>query len=64
VDRGASLRVVVPTRAEIRLLRHGVVVLSEVGEALQHRVAVPGIYRVEVHLDGVPWILSSPIRVR
>ena len=64
VPVGARLHVRAPSKGEIRLLRGGKVVDTLIGVKFQHVAEVPGVYRVEVLLDGDTWIVSSGIRVR
>jgi hypothetical protein len=68
-----SLHVEAPFRRPLRLvlLRNGGIVGETTEGRLTHRVDAPGVYRVEVYLNGrsplrreVPWILSNPIFVR
>jgi hypothetical protein len=65
---GVTLQTLVPTRAHIKIIRHGDVVAEEQNvENLTHVVRKEGAYRVEVWLThkGVEraWILSNPIYV-
>jgi hypothetical protein len=60
-----------PADARIVLLKDGAVVAEAAGATLQHLAPPgPGVYRVEVMLQGAPgdppapWILSNPIYVR
>jgi hypothetical protein len=64
VPVGARLHVRAPSRGEIRMLRGGEVVETHLGTTLEYVTSVAGVYRVEVRLDGDPWIVSSGIRVR
>lgn len=60
-----TLKVNCDREAELRLLCQGEVVASE--EASQSLTFVPeeaGEYRVEVRLDGKPWIYSNHIYLR
>jgi hypothetical protein len=50
-----------PSRASLRLLRDGKLVREVDGEELVHQTSDPGVYRVEVFLNGRPWIYSNPI---
>lgn len=65
---GVTLQVVAPTRATIKLIRHGEIVATETNkENLTYVALQPGAYRVEVWKlwQGVErcWILSNPIYV-
>lgn len=52
-------------RAQVALLRDGAPLAeSPAGAGLEIAVPGPGVYRVEVTLDGKPFILSNPIYVR
>ena len=63
-----TLRVRVPRKAELRLLRDGEKVASTEADDLEHRADGPGVYRLEAHLEarsvGRTWILSNPIHLR
>ena len=63
-----TLRARVPLPARLRLLRDGVEVAAGQGEALEHEVEEPGVYRVEAyrraHGRERTWILSNPIYLR
>jgi len=50
-----------PRSAEIRLIRDSAVVASETGKEASWAVSEAGVYRVELHLEDRPWILSNPI---
>jgi hypothetical protein len=52
-----------PARGTIELLRDGKRAARSEGQNLLHSVREPGVYRVEVELDGAPWIYSNAIRV-
>jgi hypothetical protein len=63
-----TLRARVPLPARLRLLRDGVEVAGGEGEALEHEVDEPGVYRVEAYRRTKgrerTWILSNPIYLR
>jgi hypothetical protein len=63
-----TLRTRVPRPARLRLLRDGVEVAGAVGDALEHEVEEPGVYRVEAYRRAKgrerTWILSNPIYLR
>jgi hypothetical protein len=63
-----TLRARVPLPARLRLLRDGVEVAAGEGEALEHEVEEPGVYRVEAYRRAKgrerTWILSNPIYLR
>jgi hypothetical protein len=54
----------VPAGASLRLYRDGEP-LTESREALEAALPGPGVYRVEVRIDGwpVPWVISNPVSV-
>ena len=59
------LRVRLPQRAEVRVLRDGAV-LHERSQAasVEHDIASPGVYRVEARIDERLWLLSNPVHLR
>ncbi|MGH2741668.1 MAG: CehA/McbA family metallohydrolase [Thermoleophilaceae bacterium] len=63
-----TLRARAPLPARLRLLRDGVEVASAEGDALEHEVEEPGVYRVEAYRRAKgrerTWILSNPIYLR
>jgi hypothetical protein len=63
-----TLRARVPLPARLRLLRDGTEVAAGEGEALEHEVEEPGVYRVEAYRRSKgrerTWILSNPIYLR
>ncbi len=66
MDAGATLQVITPTRANIRLIRHGEIVASIENESnLTHIPTQPGAYRVECTIPYLGkergWIYSNPI---
>ena len=66
---GVTMQVVVPTAAEIRMIRNGKVVnKKEAVTHLTHLTREPGAYRVEAYLNykGAKrgWIFSNPIYVQ
>ena len=60
----ASLRVQVPERSVIRLLRNGTYFMESRGTELVCDSTNPGAYRVEVYRKRKPWIYSNHIRIR
>jgi len=54
----------VPRKADIALLRNSEVVAEVSACELTHRDARPGVYRVEAHLGGQPWVFTNHIYVR
>jgi hypothetical protein len=63
-----TLRARVPLPARLSLLRDGVEVAGAVGDAIEHEVEEPGVYRVEAYRRAKgrerTWILSNPIYLR
>lgn len=58
------LRVLTPSdTAEIRLIYNGKQVENIVESGADFKVSKNGIYRIEVYLDGRPWIYSNHIRI-
>jgi hypothetical protein len=63
-DAPVQLRAQCPVGADLRLVRNGKPIAETHGKELTQRVEEPGVYRVEVHLDGRPWLFSNPIYLR
>jgi hypothetical protein len=66
MDAGATLQVITPARANIRLIRHGELVAAIENETnLTYIPTEPGAYRVEciIPFQGKErgWIYSNPI---
>ena len=61
---GLRLSVHAPSTAELALIKDGSVFATTRDHTWQVPVTEPGIYRLEVSLDGRPWILTNPIYVR
>jgi hypothetical protein len=63
-----ELTITVPSRAEIRLLKDGVVMAKKRGKSLNFLASRPGVYRVECYrvykTRWRGWIYSNPIYVR
>ena len=54
-----------PCPARLVLRCNGEVVAeADAADTLEHRAGVPGVYRVEAHLDGLPWVYTNPIYLR
>jgi hypothetical protein len=51
-----------PRDAEVHLVCNGRVAARGLG-ALRHSVAVPGVYRLEGHRRGRPWLYANPVYV-
>lgn len=68
-EKGGTLVVETPKRAEIRLIRNGERVRSWLGKEALYQVVEKGVYRVEVYrkrpfFGWRPWIFSNPIYLR
>lgn len=59
----ARLRVTLPHRATLKLIRDGHSVITAETDELDHRVTAPGIYRVEAWKGRRGWIFSNHIRI-
>lgn len=59
-----TLRASVPKPAKLRLVRNGELIEELSGSELEHEADLPGVYRIEAHLDGRTWILSNPVYLR
>lgn len=53
-----------PAFAHLTLKRNGSAVAEADGNELEHRAEKPGVYRLEAHLDGRPWVYTNPIYLR
>ena len=61
----ATLRLELPRRAEVRVLRDGAQIARRAGVCeLVLDVEAPGAYRVEAHRDGRAWLYSNPVYLR
>jgi methylmalonyl-CoA mutase cobalamin-binding subunit len=63
-EPGIALHARTPRAAHIRLLRNGDLVAETTASQLDHSIELHGVYRVEAHLHGRPWILSNPVYLR
>jgi hypothetical protein len=63
-----TLQARLPSTAEIRLLRNGIVIKTTRGETMLHNTSEPGIYRIEAYRHFLGrrrgWIFSNPIYVK
>ncbi|HUX03227.1 MAG TPA: CehA/McbA family metallohydrolase [Phycisphaerae bacterium] len=59
-----ALRVRSPVAAKLTLRRNGTKVAEAQGTELERQAEAPGVYRVEAHLDGRPWVFTNPIYLR
>ena len=54
-----------PHPARLLLRRNGKAVAeADEARALDHRAEEPGVWRVEAHLAGLPWVYTNPIYLR
>ena len=60
---GVELAVRLPSRAHIKLIRNGHVVLDTWSDRLNYTVNSPGLYRVEAWKGRRGWIFSNHIRI-
>lgn len=64
----ARLRVALPVKALVRIVRNGGLWAEEKAADFSRTVDAPGVYRVEVYLKACgkwrPWIFSNPVFVR
>jgi hypothetical protein len=60
----STLRLRLPRRAEVTVLRDGEPVHAGALDALDLDVADPGAYRVEARIDGRAWLFSNPVHLR
>lgn len=61
---GLTLRAFSPRPASLRLIGNGEVIKESEGNSLEMSLSSRGVYRLEVHLEGKPWIFTNPIYVR
>ena len=59
-----QLRVFLPAKGKIRLLKDGKFWMTAKADSWTGKADGPGVYRVEVYLDGKPWVFSNPVYVR
>jgi len=58
-----ALRIESPCVCEMKLVRNGETVMTEVTGEMELRDPPPGAYRVEARLDGAPWLFTNHINV-
>jgi len=59
-----QLRIRLPERAEIDVLRDSTLVHQAREAELDLSLELAGVYRVEARIDGRLWLLSNPIHLR
>lgn len=68
LDGKALLKVEVPERGKIRIIKDGIPFGEAVGRVLECEISERGVYRIEVYLRHLgkyrPWIFSNPVYVR
>lgn len=68
LDRQAVIKVEIPERGKIRVIRDGELFREVVGREVEYEIERKGIYRIEVYLKILgkyrPWIFSNPVYVR
>jgi len=57
------LRISAPEKAEVRLICNGAAVASDAADHLDLHNPAPGAYRVEMRINGNPWLFSNHINV-
>ena len=60
---GVTLRVTLPSSADLRVIRNGQLVREATTDHLTYKVVNPGVYRVEARKNGRGWIFSNHIRI-
>lgn len=67
LHNSAELKISVPYRARIRIIRNGNLYHQATGKEFSVKISEPGVYRIEAYLkvfSGVhPWIFSNPIYI-
>ena len=64
IDKNTRFRVILPNiSGTIRLIRNGRKVDETENIDTEFVIQIPGVYRVEVYLDGKAWIYSNHIRI-
>ncbi len=68
LDGNALLRVEIPEKGKICVVRDGVPFGDAVGRVKEYEIRKKGVYRIEVYLKHLgkyrPWIFSNPVYVR
>ncbi len=63
-DGPVDLAIRSPVAARLRLVRNGEMYAEADGLAMTVTVDAPGVYRVEAHLEGRPWVFTNPVYLR
>ena len=64
LEPDSSLQVRTPRSGNIRVIRDGILLAQRRARYLSMPLSEPGVYRVEVYLDGELWIVANPIYVQ
>jgi hypothetical protein len=68
LDNEACLSAILPSIANVRIIRDGIIFREEVTHKLLCNIRQPGVYRAEAYLKifgkYLPWIFSNPIYVK
>jgi hypothetical protein len=64
LEPDSSLQVRTPRIGDIRVIRDGILLAQRRARYLSMPLIEPGVYRVEVYLDGELWIVANPIYVQ
>jgi len=59
-EEDLSLMMMIPKRAEIRLVKNGEIIDESEDLSKEWYIHEPGVYRAEVRLNSVPWIFTNP----
>ena len=61
LGEGTTLEVTLPREAQVKLIHNGRHVDEKTAACAEFEASQTGVYRIEVHLGGRPWIFSNPI---
>ena len=61
---GLTLTAFSPRPAHLQIIHNGQMVMEKKGDSLEMPLTEPGVYRLEVHLDGKPWIFTNPVYIK
>jgi hypothetical protein len=62
--RRSTLRLRLPHRAEVKVVRNGEPIHAERSAELDLDVVEPGAYRIEARIEDRFWLLSNPVHLR
>jgi len=64
LNEKTRIRVLLPNvSATIRIIHNGTVIEEIENFDTEFYIDSPGVYRIEIYLEGFPWIYSNPIRI-